>query len=114
MDFNTVVVVVAFLVSAFNLWDKVDARIKAAKEPTALLETRIKNLEILTSTEYEKRFAAYDSHFKADLNRIERIEEGNKITQRALLALLNHAIDGNDIAEVKNASKDLTDYLIRR
>ena len=45
---------------------------------------------------------------------IERIEEGNKITQQALLALLNHAIDGNDIAEVKKASKDLTDYLIRR
>ena len=114
MEFDKIVVIVAFVLSLFNLWDKIDARIKSAKEPTALLENRIKNLELLTSTEYAQRFAAYDAHFKADLTRIERIEEGNRVTQQALLALLNHAIDGNDIARVKKASDDLTEYLVRR
>lgn len=112
--FNMVVVVVAFLVSLFNLWDKVDARIKEAKAPTKLLETRLGNLETIVNTDIAQRLKQYDVHFDNDLRRIERIEEGNKITQQALLALLNHAIDGNDIAEVKKASKDLTDYLIRR
>ena len=110
IDFSQIVVIVAFLLSAFNLWDKIDARIKSAKEPTKLLETRIATVETLVT----QRFSTYDDHFAKDLGRIEKIEEGNKITQRALLALLNHAIDGNDIAEVKSASKDLTDYLIRR
>lgn len=114
IDFSQVVVIVAFLLSAFNLWDKIDARIKSAKEPTKLLEQRIINLESITSTEYKERFKNYDDHFAKDLQRIEKIEEGNKITQQALLALLNHAIDGNDIEEIKNASKDLTNYLIRR
>jgi predicted negative regulator of RcsB-dependent stress response len=114
VDFNQIVVIVAFLVSVFNLWDKIDARRKAAKEPTKALENRIANLEQLTSMDYTKRFENYDFHFKRDLERIEKIEEGNKVTQQALLALLNHAIDGNDIAEVRKASKDLTDYLIKR
>lgn len=114
MDFNQLAFWLALLLSIFNLWDRIDARVNKAKEPTKQLENRLKNLELLTSTEYTQRFAAYDAHFKADLTRIERIEEGNKITQQAILALLNYTIDGNDIEEVKNASKDLTKYLIRR
>lgn len=110
IDFSQIVVIVAFVLSVFNLWDKIDARIKSAKEPTKVLETRIATVETLVT----QRFSLYDDHFAKDLGRIEKIEEGNKVTQQALLALLNHAIDGNDIEEVKNASKDLTNYLIRR
>lgn len=110
IDFSEVVVIVAFILSVFNLWDKIDARVKSAKEPTKLLEARIATVETLVT----QRFSTYDDHFAKDLGRIEKIEEGNKVTQQAILALLNHAIDGNDIAKVKKASEDLTDYLIRR
>lgn len=113
-DFSQVVVVVAFVLSVFNLWDKIDARIKSAKEPTKLLEQRIVNLETITSTEYKERFKDYDEHFDNDLRRIKAIEEGNRVTQRALLALLRHAIDGNDTDELKKVSKDLNEYLIQR
>ena len=106
IDFSQIAVIVAFILSAFNLWDKIDSRIKASKAPTKQLEERVEKLE--------KQNNQYDSQFSNDLRRLNAIEEGNKVTQQALLALLNHAIDGNDIAEVKKASKDLTDYLIRR
>ena len=46
--------------------------------------------------------------------RLDKIEEGNAITQRALLALLAHGIDGNDIEAMKQAKAELTDYLIGR
>lgn len=114
MDFSMVVAGVAFIVSLLTLWDKVDARKKILKEPTTALEERVKAIEDKMNMDYTQRFVAYDRHFDDDLKRIKTIEEGNKITQQALLALLNHAIDGNDIAEVKKASNDLTDYLIRR
>jgi len=113
-EIGTVSVILALLLSAFNLWDKIETRIKAAKAPTKQLENRIQNLEALTSREYEQRFAAYDAHFKRDLERITLIEEGNKVTQRALLALLKHSIDGNEVEELKKASKALTEFLIER
>jgi hypothetical protein len=112
--FSLVVAGVAFLVSLLTLWDKVDQRKKILKEPTTALEERVKIIEDKLNLEYTQRFLAYDAHFKQDLKRIEAIEEGNKITQQALLALINHAIDGNDVEEIRNASRDLTNYLIRR
>jgi hypothetical protein len=114
MDYSMIVAGVAFLVSLLTLWDKVDARKKALNEPTAQLESRVKAIEDRINLEYSQKFLAYDAHFNRDLKRIEAIEEGNKVTQRALLALLNHAIDGNDVEEIRRASKDLNEYLINR
>ena len=111
---SNLALMVAFVLSVFNLWDRIDSRIKSSKEPTKVLENRIDALEKLLTTDYRQRFIEYDAHFKADLQRIEQIEEGNKVTQKALLALLNHAIDGNNTAQLKKAEEDLTQYLIDR
>lgn len=104
---NTTAVIIAFLLSAFNLWDRVDARKKAAQEPTKKLEGRVEALEDIIKNEYENRF-------KSDLRRIEILEEGNRITQKALLALLAHARDGNNTKQLENAENDLKEYLINR
>lgn len=104
---NTTAVIIAFLLSAFNLWDRVDARKKAAQEPTKKLEGRVEALEDIIKNEYENRF-------KSDLRRIEILEEGNRITQKALLALLAHARDGNNTKQLEDAENDLKEYLINR
>lgn len=104
---NTTAVIIAFLLSAFNLWDRVDARKKAAQEPTKKLESRVEALEDIIKNEYENRF-------KSDLRRIEILEEGNRITQKALLALLAHARDGNNTKQLEDAENDLKEYLINR
>ena len=62
----------------------------------------------------EKRLDANDKFFEKDNRHICTIEEGNRVTQRALLALLSHAINGNNTAELKKAEADLSEYLIRR
>ena len=104
---NTTAIIIAFLLSAFNLWDRVDARRKAAAEPTKKLESRVEVLENTIKNEHEGRF-------KSDLRRIEMLEEGNRITQRALLALLGHARDGNNTKQLEDAENDLKEYLINR
>ena len=38
----------------------------------------------------------------------------NKITQTALLALLKHSINGNDTKALKDAEKNLEEYLINK
>lgn len=107
-------VVIALLLSAFNLWDKVDAKKKALKEPTKQLEARLGNLEKLMDIEMKQRFMEYDGHFNRDLRRIESLEEGTRVTQQVLLALVSHALDGNDIEGLKEARDNLQKYLINR
>ena len=102
--------VLAVLLSAFNLWDKIDAKKKALKEPTRALEARIAAMETLIN----QKFISYDSHFDSDLRRLESIEEGNRVTQKVLLALVSHALDGNDIEGLREAKKDMEQYLINR
>lgn len=80
-------------------WNKV-------REPEKKQDERI--------TDLERRVAKHDEFLDRDKERLEAIEEGNRVTQRAILALLAHGIDGNDIDALRAAKTELQDYLIKR
>ena len=80
--------------------------VNAAKAPTKKIEERLEAVE--------KKIEEHQGYFSNDNERLDIIEEGNKVTQRALLALLSHGIDGNDVKSLKKAKEELNDYLISR
>ena len=70
---------------------------------------------------HEKRLNALDDiivkfreYFDNDDRRFKEIEKSNKITQSALLALLKHSLNGNDTESLKEARKNLEEYLIEK
>ena len=65
-------------------------------------------------TKMEERLARHDELLGKDKARLEAIEEGNRVTQRAILALLEHGIDGNNVEAMRSAKDELTKYLIER
>lgn len=62
----------------------------------------------------DKTIEKFREYFTNDDNRFKAIEKSNKITQTALLALLKHSLNGNDVAALKDAEKSLEDYLIEK
>ena len=62
----------------------------------------------------DERLEELERRSKSDAERLERIEESTAIMQSALLALLAHGIDGNDVEAMKDAKTELTNYLINR
>lgn len=62
--------------------------------------------------EIERRLDRHDDILAKDNRRLENIENGNRYTQRALLALLSHGIDGNEVEAMKRAKDELTNFLI--
>jgi phosphopantothenate synthetase len=46
--------------------------------------------------------------------RMTEIEKGDRAAQRALLALLDHGIDGNNIKQMQAAKEELQNHLINR
>lgn len=80
--------------------------VRAAKAPNQKQDARLSALEA--------RVAKHDEYFEKDKQRLESIEDGNRVTQRAILALLAHGIDGNEVEAMKSAKKELQDYLIKR
>lgn len=74
------------------------------KSPENLQNEKIRALE--------ERIENIASHLEKDNKRLSKLETGTRVTQKAILALLSHGIDGNDIDGMKKAKKDMEDYLI--
>lgn len=60
------------------------------------------------------RMDTVENKLSKDKERLEDLETGLKYTLESLLALLSHALDGNDIDGMKKAKKHLNEYLIQK
>lgn len=80
--------------------------VKKAKAPNIRQDERLARCE-----EDIKRIL---KRLENDKSRFDEIEESNKIIMQAILALLSHGIDGNDVEAMKRARDSLQSYLIRR
>lgn len=56
----------------------------------------------------------FKEYFDNDDRRFKEIERTNKITVSALLAILKHSLNGNDIESLKQAERSLEEYLIEK
>ena len=64
--------------------------------------------------EIEKRMKRFDELFDKDNKRLYELEEGNRVIQQALLALLSHSINGNDTENLIKARDHIQSYLISK
>ena len=101
-----VLAVASAIVLLSNAAEKIGKAVQAAKAPNTRQDERISSLE-----DWRK---GVDEKLDSDNRRIKSIEEGNRATQRALLALLDHGIDGNNIQQMQKAKEELQDHLISR
>ena len=97
------VVIAAGALTLFNVVDKIVTAVKAAQNPVDDLKKRVEDLERKIADSYPR----YDK-------KIIEIEDGNRVVQRAILELLKHSIDGNNIDGLKEAEKELSKYLISK
>ena len=94
------------LVMLVGAAEKIVQVVKAAKAPNVAQDKRLDELE-----EWRKNV---DRILAADKSHLDNIDEGNRATQRALLALLDHGIDGNNIKQMQDAKEALQNHLINR
>ena len=79
---------------------------KTAQKPNKTQDERLDALEAWR-VEVENQLGTGNRHF-------ESIDQGNRVTQEALLALMGHAINGNDVEKLKEAKAKLESYLIEK
>jgi hypothetical protein len=89
-----------------NAAEKIGKAIQLAKAPNAKQDERIEKVE--------KHLEEVDHFLEKDKKRLDGLEEGNRATQRALIALLDHGIDGNNIKQMQDAKTELMTNLINR
>lgn len=89
-----------------NAAEKIAKAVKAAKAPNDEQNRRL--------TAAEKDIEDIKGFLANDKKRLDSLEEGNRVTQRALIALLGHGLDGNNQKQMAEAKAELEDYLINR
>lgn len=103
---TTILAVASAVVLLSNAAEKVVKAYKAAKAPNTQQDERLDALEAWR--------VEVDRKLTADNNRLRDIDDGNRVTQRALLALLDHGIDGNNVKQMQHAKEELQNHLINR
>ncbi len=86
--------------------EKIVKAAKAANTPNEVQNDRLDELERWRK-DVDQRLVNGNTHF-------DNIDAGNRVTQRALLALLSHGIDGNNIKDMEAAKKEIETYLISK
>lgn len=114
---GAIVTIGAVVTIIFKLVNRLKAPEDKQNERLDALE---KNYEILSEDLKEQKkqrdetITQFMQYFTNDDNRFKAIERSNKVTQNALLALLKHALNGNDLQALKDAEKSLEAYLIEK
>lgn len=80
--------------------------IGAIKAPNAEQNDRLSKLE--------KHMEEVDGYLANDKRRLDGIDSDTRVTQRALLALLAHGIDGNHQKQMEEAKEELELHLIKK
>lgn len=80
--------------------------VQVVKAPNAEQDRRLADLE--------KHMEEVDGYLANDKRRLDNIDESTRVTQRALLALLAHGIDGNHQKQMEEAKKELELHLIKK
>ena len=102
-----------FLVVIIGVYNAIMSAVKTHREekrrrgePTEKLKQTVdKNTEALKK---------HEKMLKADRKRLDALEQQNRITLRALMAMLSHEINGNSTDKLKKSVKEIQDFLIEK
>ena len=86
--------------------ERIAKAVNAAKAPQATQDDRLDALEKWRE-DVDRRLDKGHQHFAT-------LDDGSRVTQLALLALLDHGIDGNNITQMQHAKEELQNHLINR
>ena len=101
-----IVAIATAVVLLSNAAEKIVKVVKAAKAPANEQNARLDALEAWRED--------VDRKLNQDNDRLVSIMESNRVTQRAILALLAHGIDGNNIKQMEDAQLEVQNHLINK
>ena len=104
MTWQTLTAILGGIVLIGNAFEKIVKGIKVLKAPEDEQTSRISLLEDKV-TEIERKLATDD-------DRIKKGDAASRVSQVALIALLEHGINGNNLHQMEEAKKALQEFLV--
>ena len=96
----------ATIVLIGNAVEKIGKAVAAARKPNEQQDAAIRGLEV--------RMEAVERKLANDKTRLDAYEDGMRVSQQALLALLDHSLDGNNIKQMEEAKNAIQKHLLNK
>lgn len=84
---------------------------KFASTPNRTQDQRLDTLEKWKEYEFMKWKEKIENRLEVGNSHFKKQDEGNQVTQKALLALIDHSLNGNNVHQLEEAKEQLTNYL---
>ena len=94
------------LLLLIDVYIKVMSAVKTYREEKKRKDTPVNTLEDIVKDHTEK--------LKKDHERLNELEDSNRIIMRALMAMLSHEINGNSDDKLKDSFDEIQKYLIQK
>ncbi len=107
LAFCSAVIVVTGAIGAIMKW------VNKAKEPTTTLVKRMDEQDVKLR-EHDGQIEDINELLHKDKLAIDKINEGNRVTQSALLAIMEHSLNGDNLSKLEKAKDDLEEFLIKK
>ena len=104
LTFNTLLGAALVFLLLVDIYIKVMTATKTARDEKKRKDAPVNNLEETVKDHSEK--------LKRDHERLNDLEEANRIQMRALMAMLHHEIDGNSTDGLKKSYDEIQQFLI--
>ena len=96
----------AAIVLIGNAVEKIGKAVAAARKPNEQQDAAIRGLEV--------RMEAVERKLVNDKTRLDAYEDGMRVSQQALLALLDYSLDGNNIKQMEEAKNAIQKHLLNK
>ena len=107
LAFCAAIITISGAIGAIIKW------VNKAKEPNIKLLSRLDEHDQLLIRHETEICKIYDK-LNIDDETIEDIEEGNRVTQKALLAIIDQLLTGNNTDNLKEVKEELQQFLINK
>lgn len=101
----------AFIISISGAVTVVGKLIRWMNKPETSQNEKIEEHEKRLN-EHDERMAKFDKYFENDDKRLSYLEEGNRVTQKSLLAIMGYLMNNNDPDKLQRAFDDLEQHLV--
>lgn len=106
VTFEQLVGLMAVALVLIGAYNTIMSAVKTARE-----EKRRKDAPVTT---LESTVREHEDKLKRDHERLNELEDSNRIVMRALMALLSHEINGNSTQKLQDSLDEIQKYLVER
>ena len=103
---QTAITIMTLTNLAWTVGNIISTVVSKLKSPNVRQDERITSLEARTTV--------IEKHLDNDNKRLQEIEKGHRITQQSILALMRHAIDGNNLDQLREAESQMQEYQLQK